>query len=295
MDLNPTFLFNIQKIYGPSGVDWLNSIPTHLKTLSKIYDFEFIKPMSELSYTFVGLIKLKSRDTIIKMAPPTYDLLSEVKWLRSFKTCVPEVFVWDESLNAYLMESIRPGISLKSLVRAGDDDKATHIICEVIRELQSQNPTESSFKHLSDLAKDLTILKGHLEAKFLNKAESLFHELTQDRTRDRLLHGDLHHDNILASGTEWKIIDPHGYIGEPEAEIGAMIRNPYDCFPTGRSLKDVFRRRYEILSAELLFDAQKIRAWGYCVTVLSIAWTLEGYGRVNDSDKEEASTLYSLL
>ena len=58
------------------------------------------------------------------------------------------------------------------------------------------------------------------------RVESIFNELCADCSNDIILHGDLHHDNILQSDTSWSVIDPHGYIGDPCAEVGPMIFNP---------------------------------------------------------------------
>lgn len=124
------------------------------------------------------------------------------------------------------------------------------------------------------------MLKNQLDNRTLSKAESLFRELTTDRTQAVVLHGDLYHDNILSSGTIWKVIDPHGYVGDPVFEVGAMIYNPGDYFPHERSISQVVERRLHILAEELQFDPQRIKAWAFCKTALSIAWTVEDHGTI---------------
>lgn len=48
---------------------------------------------------------------------------------------------------------------------------------------------------------------------------------SQDETT--LLHGDLHHYNVLSDVRRgWLAIDPKGVIGEVEYEAGAIFRNP---------------------------------------------------------------------
>lgn len=99
------------------------------------------------------------------------------------------------------MGRLEPGHSLKALVQAGNDDAATRIIYHTIRELQSHQQKQAEFTHLSKLTGSLSVLKNRLDDRIFSKAESLFHELTTDRTQDVILHGDLHHDNILSSGS----------------------------------------------------------------------------------------------
>lgn len=285
LEHNTHFTENIKKIYSESGHQWLLNLPKQIMKLSKEWEFELIQVMPELSYSFVALVKCQNKSAIIKIAHSEQSLARESLCLSSFQKDSPAIFNFDEKENAILMEYIYPGKPLKNLVKAGQDDQATKIICDVICKLRLQTiPNQHPFKHLSELASDLTILKGNFDEKLLNKAICLFQELTADRSNDIMLHGDLHHDNILSSDHNWKIIDPHGYIGEPTAEVGAMIRNPYNCFPTDKPLRKILERRLSILRDELPYDFERIKAWCYCISVLSVAWTYEGFKKVNSSE-----------
>jgi streptomycin 6-kinase len=293
MKLSPTFISNIRDVYKEAGDAWLKDLPATLKKLAELWDFSFIKTMPDLSYNFVGLVMMHkdSKHAILKLAPHGGSLPTEIRWLRCMKKGVPEIYAVDEAHNAFLMEYLIPGNSLKSLVQEGKDDAATQIICQMIRDLQSGQPAHSGFQHLSELPKALPILRGHFDARLLSQAETWFHDLTIDRTHDVLLHGDLHHDNILASNVGWKAIDPHGYVGDPAAEVGAMIRNPFDCFPKDRPLSQIVERRLQIMAEELPFDAQRIKRWSFCMTVLSIAWTFEGHGRLAELETGVAAAI----
>ncbi len=293
MQLNTVFLENIRTIYKESGQFWLDTLPTKIEQLALEWQFRFVKPLPDLSYSFVGLVR---RDTtgqtaILKIAPAAQDLPRGLRWLKAFHNVVPVIFEQDEVHNAVLMEHLEPGYTLKKLVNAGEDDRASKVICSVIRDLQSQKTSDPSFPHIATLAHSFAVLKGRFDEALRTKALTLFEELTRDRTHDVLLHGDLHHDNILRAGDTWKAIDPHGLLGDPAAEAAAMIRNPYDGFPRDKPLIRVFERRLHMLAEDLPFDRERIKAWCFCITVLSAAWTFEGYGKVTDSEKEFASAL----
>lgn len=299
MQLNPTFHSNIHDIYGDAGKDWIKKLPALIAQLSEQWHFELIHPMDNLSYNFVGSVKMQSNNNtaILKMAFENSRLNTEVEWLKCMSHCVPAVYEHNEKLSAFLMEHIIPGLSLKSQMKTLKDDQATIIICKAILDLQTQQHSNTHFKHLSELAKSLTVLDKIYDKKLLDHAKSLFHDLTIDRSQDIILHGDLHHENIISSGNDWKVIDPHGYRGDPAAEVGAMIRNPWDCFPTEHSLSKTIQRRLDIMSAQLPFDPQKIKAWAFCMTVLSAAWTVENHpnAKATDLDMDAAEALSPLL
>lgn len=284
MYLNPTFVSNIHDLYGEGGKIWLTDISSIINNLSTVWDFEFLKPMTDLSYNFVGLVKINAtnKTAILKLSPTGGNLVSEMRWLNCIEKGAPEIYAFDEKLNAYLMEHLEPGHSLKRLVKAGKDDEATRIICQTIRLIQSQHCKIDSFRHLSEFTKSLLLLEGKFDAKLLSKAQSLFLDLTKDRSNDVVLHGDLHHDNILSCQSGWKAIDPHGYVGDPAAEVGAMIRNADDCFPKSHSIPKIVERRLQILFDELPFEAEKIKSWAFCITILSGAWSVEDHGSVPD-------------
>jgi len=67
-----------------------------------------------------------------------------------------------------------------------------------------------------------------------------------------------------------------------------MIKNPTDCFPTYLPLSRVVERRLKIMADELPFDAQRIKSWAFCMTVLSAAWTLEDHATVTQLEVDVA-------
>ncbi len=296
MDLSPNFLANLQDAYKDTGKAWLHDLAETITKLCDKHGCRFIKPMPDLTYHFVGLVEILAtgENAILKMAPTSENVEREAKWLRCFDKDVPIIYWFDDEYHAYLMEQIVPGKSLKYLVK-DDDDKATSIICQVIRDLHDNQHKVEGFKHLSELAIALPGLKRKIEDKILTKTQALFAALTEPSATDVLLHGDLHHDNILSSGNDYKVIDPHGYIGDPAFASSVMIYNPRDCFPQDKSVKEIIQRRLSILCDELPYDAHRIKAWTLCMTILSIAWSYEDYGAVPASDLEVAKIIDKLI
>ncbi len=146
---------------------------------------------------------------------------------------------------------------------------------------------EHSFPSAAKWAAGLKRLRAHFgggtgpfPAALVERAEALFAELLASMAEPVLLHGDLHHDNILSAERQsWLALDPKGVVGEPAYEVGALLRNPMPGIFSVPGLEQVLARRVDQLSDELGFDRQRIWGWGVAQAVLSAWWSYEDHGR----------------
>jgi streptomycin 6-kinase len=119
---------------------------------------------------------------------------------------------------------------------------------------------------------------GPFPQRILEMAEALIPELFAASSPPLLIHGDLHHFNILSSGRGWLAIDPKGVIGPPEYEVGPLLINPIPDFLRGEAAVRQAERRIAILSERLGFAPQCIRDWAICHAILSAWWDIEDSG-----------------
>jgi streptomycin 6-kinase len=92
-----------------------------------------------------------------------------------------------------------------------------------------------------------------------------------------LLHGDLHHDNILSATREpWLVIDPKGIVGDPGYDLGAFLYNPWPGLLELPDPARVIARRVDQLAEGLGMERARVRAWGIAQAVLSACWSIEG-------------------
>ena len=121
-----------------------------------------------------------------------------------------------------------------------------------------------------------------MPAPLVERAEALFAELLVSQAEPVLLHGDLHHYNVLAAGRRpWLAIDPKGVVGELAYDTGALLRNPVELLRTARPGKTLERRR-DRLCERLDLDRARVTGWGISQAVLAAYWSLEDSGRVWD-------------
>lgn len=85
-----------------------------------------------------------------------------------------------------------------------------------------------------------------------------------------MLHGDLHHGNLLRSHDRgWVAIDPHGLIGARGYDVGPLLLNPWDNDPSQH-----VGPRLSRLSDLLEMPRDLLASWGLVRAVLAAAWTV---------------------
>lgn len=110
---------------------------------------------------------------------------------------------------------------------------------------------------------------------YLQKVRKLRDELLQTSKPDVLLHGDLHHDNILQNVNDWVVIDPKGVIGEPVYEVAAFIRNPMPELLNHADAQNIIHNRITHFAEALELSGGRIIDWYFVQAMLSWVWALE--------------------
>jgi streptomycin 6-kinase len=137
---------------------------------------------------------------------------------------------------------------------------------------------------------------GPFPEYLVDAAEQIFAEYVPSQGERVLLHGDLHHWNMLSATRQpWLALDPKGVIGEREYEVGALLRNPDLNQFNDSELKQLQDRRLDILVEMLGFDRQRMLGWGLAQAVLSTWWTVEDHGDFWQQTMRCAQALYELM
>lgn len=89
-----------------------------------------------------------------------------------------------------------------------------------------------------------------------------------------MLHGDIHHDNILDFGPRgWLAIDPKRLIGERGFDYANLFCNPDHATATGR-----FARRVAVVTEAAGLERKRLLQWILAWAGLSAAWCLSDGG-----------------
>lgn len=267
------FKKNIISIYGNEGSRWLDSLPEITAKIAKEHNLSGLTPVDNMTFNYVASGYQSDNPIILKIGLNSKVLVKEASCLKAFaKQPTAEVIACDD--NMIIMRRAVPGTTLKGNFPARDDT-ATKILCTSIKELhQAVIPGNHNFYHLSELFKTLDQTLD-IPDEILTKAKRLRDELLSTTTKEALLHGDLHHDNILKNGDGWLVIDPKGFIGDPAFEPAAYLCNPIPELLQEERLSEIIANRIKLCSAELKIPEQRIADWLYAKSVLCWAWSLE--------------------
>ena len=266
------FKNNITHIYGQRGRKWLDNLPVMVKNLAQKYHLQDLTPVNNLSYNYVLSGFQLTSPIILKIGLDVQAMQREAKTLKAFLG-FGAVNLLDQSDGILLLERAVPGGSLQSYFPT-KDDMAVQIVCDVIKKLHQAQLPGTGFPHVENWLQTLD-KAWNIPSQHLQKARLLRDHLLATSAAPVLLHGDLHHDNILRSGNDWVVIDPKGVIGEPAYEVAAFIRNPIPELLAHNDSMQIIRSRINLFAETLNLDYQRILDWCFVQAVLAWAWALD--------------------
>ncbi|MBT6814301.1 MAG: hypothetical protein HOA53_16890 [Anaerolineae bacterium] len=279
---------------------WLNALPMLLRKYAQRWRLEILVPFENLSYNYAAPVRCtNSTSAVIKIAFPNDEARVEIAALRHFDgRSMGRLHKYNRADCVFLLERVIPGGSLWKT----DDEQATNIFLDLMPKLWHPYLGDYHFSRVEDWGKGFSRFKkryvggtGILDRKLVDKAERVFDELLASSDDAVLLHGDLHHGNVLSAERQsYLAIDPKGVLGEQCYEVGAFLRNPIPDLLKKENPRAMMMRRVDQIVERLGFDRQRVIGWGMSQAVLAAIWCIED----NASYKEElmgcAEILYSL-
>lgn len=277
----PDYVRTTLALHGEAGRRWLSRLTDVISACERRWGIQVGAPFPGLSYNFVAPATLEDgAPAVLKLCVPNHELATEIDALRHFDgNGSARLLAVDEASGALLLERLRPGMPLRALA---DDAAATSAAVGVMRRLWRPAPPDHRFPTVERWGKGFERLRarfgrgGPFPPALVDHAEALFADLLATSAPATVLHGDLHHWNVLAAEREpWLAIDPKGVVGEPAYEVGALLRNPMPDVARWPDLDRVMARRIDQLADELGFDRERVRGWGLAQAVLSAWWCVE--------------------
>ena len=173
---------------------------------------------------------------------------------------------------ALLLERVTGPRTLAAMVAVGGDDEASRILCTVADRLHASRrgpppelvPLSSWFEALAPAAR--------IQGGLLVEADAAARALLAEPREPVVLHGDIHHGNVLDAGARgWLAIDPKGLWGERTFDFVNILRNPDAAIALAPRR---FERQVAVLTNAASLDRRRLLEWTLALAGLSASWHL---------------------
>lgn len=263
--------------YGNEGAQWAQGHGQVLADIIERWSLQLGDPMpGGLPHNIVFAATRGAEQLVLKTGYPHIEQQTEMRVLQRWQGLPARVALqaFDSAAGVVLLKRVLPGTSFR---QANLATRSSHI--PPIHEMMplpvlpdDQYPTyeqwcDQAFTSVIGLSCPDGFVSDVSRAREL--LDSLIHGQQQC-----LLHGDLHHENMLLSNSgDYVAIDPKGVIGPALLEYGRFMHNFIDDEVSGRaSIACVLQQRADSLAGR--FSAMQLLTAGYVDLVLSCCWTI---------------------
>ena len=281
--ITPEFRKTVLGVYRERGEVWLDSLPHLLEKFARKRDIILGEPFP-LSFNFViSATTASGQPVVLKAGVPDIENRMQIDALRAYDGHgIVRLIDFDVDECVMLLEYVQPGTTLRSELNEWNDDQATEIAGALMKKLWKPLPLNHAMRTLESWTEGILQIRPHfgggtepMPKMLVDRAISLHPELLASAGSPYLLHGDLHHENILRATREpWLAIDPKGVAGDRAFDVCSLLMNPLPDFLNWSNPKKRVHRRIEILSNILEIDAERLKDWGVVYSVLSAWWSI---------------------
>ncbi|MFD4561843.1 aminoglycoside phosphotransferase family protein [Streptomyces sp. NPDC058469] len=182
---------------------------------------------------------------------------------------------YDEETGTLLLERLDAS---RSLTHEPDSRAAALVIARLLAHLTAVSAPPELRQHLGPLAaamlkqvpSALPRLSDPADRRLIEDCAAAVREVAAE-PGDRLLHWDLHYDNVLGADSEdrgpWLAIDPKPLSGDPGFELFPALTNRFDA--------DEIRWRFDAMTDVIGLDRARARAWTLGRVLQNALWAIE--------------------
>lgn len=283
MQLPESYIEKVYRMFGDDGRRWLDSVDWLIAECVRKWDLTEPRLSESLSFSLVCFAESSEYGhVVVKTVVPHPELWTEMEALSIYDGCgTCRCHAVDKSLGAMLLERVRPGLDLYSLTDWRQRvATAARVIAGLSLSADRIGPCSGlpSFNHW--VASAFAAIRasgagGPGMLRLVDEAEKVYRGLALQGCGEYLLHGDLHHGNMLLDADSgWKVIDPKGVIGPKCLECARFITNEVgDSHPEQRNMKMI--EIVNTFSTALDVHPRVVAESAFVDRVLGASWSFE--------------------
>ncbi|MBN1200545.1 MAG: phosphotransferase [Anaerolineae bacterium] len=238
------------------------------------------QPLAKTATSHVYTVRAGESTAVLKLLTPVgeSDEKSGAVALRCFDG-QGAVRLLRSDRQAHLLEYVA-GTNLVPMVRRGQDEQATIIIAGVLYQLHGAytGAPPDGLRTLKRWFRSLFRKAEQDPRSIYGRAAPLAEALLAHPREERVLHGDIHHENIRYQAHRgWLAFDPKGLYGERTYDAANALCNPV-AMPNLVQNEARLLRNADILARHLDIELSRLLAFVFAYACLSASWSLEDGG-----------------
>ncbi|MFI6284643.1 aminoglycoside phosphotransferase family protein [Streptomyces sp. NPDC051018] len=266
----------------PSRRTWITGLP---RLAAGFLDRWALRPDGRAGHGMAALVlpvvRADGTPAVLKLQQPSEDNAAAALGLRVWDGGgAVRLLDHDPDTGTTLLERLD---ATRPLSAVADDTAATQILAELMARLVAV-PAPEGVRRLGDIAAAMLdkapgaapALRDLAERRLVLICASAVAELVAE-PGDRLLHWDLHYDNVLAGQREpWLAIDPEPLAGDPGFDLWPALDSRWeDVVVASGDVTRTVLRRFDHLTEVLGLDRQRAAGWTLGRVLENALWDIE--------------------
>jgi streptomycin 6-kinase len=260
--------------------EWLAGLPAQAAEYGDRWELTVNgEPMSGAASLILPVVRRDGTEAMLKLQPGNDESEDEALALRTWdRDDVVEVLEDDPATATILLERLEP----RTLNDVPDPTEATRILAELLARL-IVTPAPPGIRRLADIAGQMIEDAPGIIPRLSDPAEQRLawrwvaqvRELLPE-SGDRLLHWDLHYENVMASHRQpWLAIDPKPLAGDPGFELMPAVWNRWDDLVATGDLSRAIRDRFDLMLEVTGIDRDRALGWTAGRVLQNVLWFTE--------------------
>ncbi|MEU1298916.1 aminoglycoside phosphotransferase family protein [Streptomyces shenzhenensis] len=262
-----------EKFNGEAGRAFVADLPGRAAEFLRRWELRVDGPaMYGVCALVLPVVRADGSPAALKLQPLDEESAGEPLALRAWDgDGAVRLLAHDEPTCTLLLERLDEGRMLRDVP---DTRAAVRVISALLARLTAR-PAPPGMRRLGDIAQRmleqmpwaLERVPDPADRRLLADCAAAVREVLAE-PGDRLLHWDLHYENVLAARrADWLAIDPKPLAGDPGFDLLPAIDNRYDPAET--------RWRFDALTDALGLDRERARAWTLGRVLQNCLWETE--------------------
>ncbi len=281
---------NLPRYFGERGREWVAAAPRVVERKLAEWDLTVDGPVMNGVVALVVPVRSAGGTAVLKLQIDDPEHPGEAAALRAWDgDGAVRLLREDPDAGALLLERLDSGSDLRGV---RDDVRAVQITAELLVRLNA-HPAPDGVRGLGEIAAGMLAsaptaavrLTDPGEAKLIRDWAAAVREVAGE-CGDRLLHWDLHFENVLAADrAPWLAIDPKPLAGDPAFELLPALHNRWDEVLAADDPLGAVRRRFDAMVEVMGLDRERAVCWTLGRTLQNSLWTIEDGGHTLEPEQ----------